>query len=158
MKKIILLLFLVIQMNGFAAVMPNDSTDTIIQALENDEIGKGKVKIYQDNRIPELIGKRKTAIQSKANFTVGKGYRVQVFSGNNQHTAKQEAFQREVTLKRDFPDLETYVTFKSPFWRLRVGNFRSYEEAYSTMRKIKDAYPQYGKECYIVKDDIKIYH
>lgn len=159
MRKIILLLFLAVQMHTFAITMVNnDSINSIIQSLENEEMGQGKVKIYQDSRIQDLIGKKKSTNLSRNNFTVGKGFRVQIYSGNNQNISKREAFQRESTLKRDFIDLETYVTFKSPFWRLRVGNFRSYEEAYQTMRKIKDAFPQFGKETYIVKDDIKIYH
>ncbi len=159
MKKIILLLFLTVQMHSFAK-MANDSiaSGTIIQALENDEIGQGKVKIFQDSRIQDLIGKKKSTTTARSSFSVGKGFRVQVYSGNNQNVSKREAFQREATLKRDFVDLETYVSFKSPFWRVRVGNFRSYEEAYQTMRKIKEAFPQFGKETYIVKDDIKIYH
>lgn len=157
MRKIILLLLLAVHMHTFANVMVNDSINSIVQSLENEEMGQGKVKIYQDSRIQDLIGKKKSTNLSRGGFTVGKGFRVQIYSGNNQNISKREAFQRESTLKRDFIDLETYVTFKSPFWRLRVGNFRSYEEAYQTMRKIKDAFPQFGKETYIVKDDIKIY-
>lgn len=154
MKKLFSLLFLALQFHAFAS----DSTTTIIQALQNEEISGGKVKIYQDARIEALIGKRKETTTVHNNFTVGKGFRVQIFSGNNQNTSKKEAFERDATVKRDFVELETYITFKSPFWRLRVGNFHSYEEAYETMRKIKDAYPQYGKETYVVKDEIKIYH
>ncbi|WP_243349562.1 SPOR domain-containing protein [Parabacteroides sp. FAFU027] len=158
MRKIVFLLFIVMQVSAFALKMQNDSVPTIIQSLEEDEIGKGKVKIYQDSRILNLIGKKKTGTIARTSFTVGKGFRVQIYSGNNQNVSKREAFQREATIKRDFSDIETYITFKSPFWRLRVGNFRSYEEAYETMRKIKEAYPHFGKETYIVKDDIKIYH
>ncbi len=159
MRKIILLLFLAVQMHTFA-IKANDSiaSGTIIQALESDNIGQGKVKIYQDARIQDLIGKKRSLTSARSSFTVGKGFRVQVYSGNNQIVSKREAFQREATLKRDFVDLDTYVSFKSPFWRVRVGNYRSYEEAYQTMRKIKEAFPQFGKETYIVKDDVKIYH
>ena len=158
MRKIVILLFILVQVSAFAIKASNDSIPTIIQSLESDDIGQGKVKIYQDSRILNLIGKKKTGTIARSSFTVGKGFRVQIYSGNNQNVSKREAFQREATIKRDFSDIETYITFKSPFWRLRVGNYRSYEEAYETLRKIKEAYPHFGKETYIVKDDIKIYH
>ena len=128
------------------------------RSLQNGEIGKGKIKISQDDRIKDLIGKRKEVTVARNNFTVGKGYRVQVFSGNNQSTSKKQAFERDANMKRDMPEVETYITFKSPFWRLRAGNCRTYEEAHEIMRKIKELFPQYGKETYIVEEDIKIYH
>lgn len=134
-----------------------DSTTTIIQSLEKEVENKGKVIIHQDERIAALIDKQKPASGNNQNFTVGKGYRIQIYSGNDQNHSKKEAFERDAIFKRDFPELETFITFKSPFWRMRVGNFSSYEEAFKEMRRIKEAYPQYGKETYIVKDDIKIY-
>ncbi|MDD2797864.1 MAG: SPOR domain-containing protein [Bacteroidales bacterium] len=158
MKKILTILFLALQMGVFANTLVSDSATTIVQSLENEEIGKGKVKIYQDSRIENLLGRRKEVSDATQNFTIGKGFRVQIFSGNNQKTAKKEAFDRDAIIKRDMPDLETYITFKSPFWRLRAGNFRTYEEAYLILRKIKELFPQYGKETYIIKEDIKLYH
>ena len=49
------------------------------------------------------------------------GYRVQVFSDNNQRTAKSEARSKETKIKEAFPDLGTYIVYNSPFWRLKVG-------------------------------------
>ncbi len=155
------LLFLLLPLIGqplFSANQQNDTIQSIIQSLEKEAVGQGVVKIYQDSRIAGLIGKKREKEVARSNFSVGKGFRIQVFSGNNQNASKKEAFEREAVIRRDFPDLETFVSFKSPFWRLRVGNFQSYEEAYNVMRKIKEVFPKYGKETYIVKDDIKIYH
>ena len=54
-------------------------------------------------------------------------------------------------IKRDlfnrlFPELETSVTFTSPFWRLRVGDFRSYEEAGNALIQLKRGFPQMARE------------
>ena len=84
------------------------------------------------------------------------GFRTQVFSGNNQRASKEEAFQKEKEIKERFPDVPTYVSYNAPFWKLRVGDFRSHEEAYHMMRQLMDAFPSYGKEMYIVKEEIKI--
>jgi len=155
---LICLLFMAVSAPAFSAIQQTDSVQTIIHSLEKEAIGQGTVRIYQDSRIASMIGKKRERDIARNNFSVGKGFRIQVFSGNNQNASKKEAFEREAVIRRDFSDLETYVSFKSPFWRLRIGNFQSYEEAYSTMRKIKEVFPKYGKETYIVKDDIKIYH
>lgn len=144
-------------MQLFAKSTSSDSTATIIQSLEAEEIGKGKVTIHQDSRIENLLGKRGGATVSHSNFVVGKGFRVQIYSGNNQNTSKREALERKAVISRDMPELETYISFKSPFWRLRAGDCRTYEEAHEILRKIKDLFPQYGKETYIVKENIKIY-
>lgn len=159
MKKLLIVAFLALSAQLFASALPAqiDSATTIIQSLEKEMENKGKVIIHQDDRIAALIDKQKPATGNNPNFTVGKGYRIQIYSGNDQNRSKKEAFDRDAIFKRDFPELETFITFKSPFWRMRVGNFSSYEEAFKELRRIKEAYPQYGKETYIVKDDIKIY-
>ncbi|MGL5787056.1 MAG: SPOR domain-containing protein [Bacteroidales bacterium] len=127
---------------------------TILQVLSQPKFGEGIVIIRQSDAIARLLGSRSWN-KSKEPFTQ-EGYRVQVFSGNNQHKSKNEAFYKEGKVKSLFPDLETYVTFKSPFWRLRIGDYRSYEEADQMMRKLKRAFPEFGKEMYVVKDEIKI--
>jgi hypothetical protein len=158
MKQIVLtLLCLTFTIHLFAKSTSTDSTATIIQSLEAEEIGKGKVTIRQDSRIESLLGRRTETTTVRNNFTVGKGLRVQIYSGNNQNTSKREASERKAVISRDMPEVETYITFKSPFWRLRAGDCRTYEEAHEILRKIKELFPQYGKETYIVKDDIKIY-
>ena len=48
------------------------------------------------------------------------------------------------------------MTYNAPFWKLRVGDFRSHEEAYLMMRRLMAAFPDYAKEMYIVKEEVKI--
>lgn len=157
MRAILLSFGLICSLHLFASPYSADSTMGIVKALETEEQGKGRVVIHQDARIENLLGKPKSATETRSNFTVGKGYRIQIYSGNNQNTSKKEAYERDATIKRDMPDVETFISFKSPFWRLRIGNCRSYEEAHEILRRVKELFPQFGKESYIVKDDIKIY-
>lgn len=159
MKKFIALAFVVLLAHGtvLAQTIDSDSTTSIIQSLEKVEANKGRIIIHQDERIAALVDKQKPISGTNANFTVGKGYRIQIYSGNDQNRSKKEAFERDAIFRHDFPEIETFITFKSPFWRMRVGNYSSYEEAFKELRRIKEAFPQYGKETYIVKDDIKIY-
>ena len=63
---------------------------------------------------------------------------------------------KEGLIQQAFPELETYVTFTSPFWRLRVGDFRSYEEAGNALIQLKKEFPQMAREMRVVRDKIHI--
>lgn len=82
------------------------------------------------------------------------GYRVQVYADNNQRVAKGEARQRERAIGRRFPAMMTYVAYVSPYWRLRVGDFRTQAEAEKAATDIRRAFPSYAKEVRVVRDRI----
>lgn len=121
--------------------------------------GSGDVRIYQDARLDSLMNKHLINTGNTENvngeiFVTSRGYRIQIFSGNNQRQSKTEAYAKETEIKEYFPTLDTYVTFQSPFWKLRVGNFRTSEEAHAMLRELKKNFPKW-KEMFIVKDVIK---
>lgn len=96
---------------------------------------------------------------SKPHATVsGKmgGYRIQVFSDNNTRTAKTEARARARNVSARFPQYPTYVVYNSPYWRLRVGNFRTQDEANAAAHELKEAFPDYSREIRVVKDRITL--
>lgn len=82
------------------------------------------------------------------------GYRIQVFSDNNSRTAKSEARSRARDISAQFPQYATYVVYNAPYWRLRVGNFRTQEEANAAAHSLKAAFPSYSREIRVVKDTI----
>lgn len=133
---------------------------TIFDRLATPGPGKGTVHIYQSDAIRAMVGAHKYGANveqdGEATFLKIQGYRAQVFSGNNQRKSKDEAFRKEEEIKELFPDVPTYVTYTAPFWKLRVGDFRSHEEAYQLMRQLMEAFPDYAKEMYIVKEEVKI--
>ena len=133
---------------------------TIFDALSRHGVGEGEVVVHQSAAIERLIGERMAGANVETTDSVAylriQGYRTQVFSGNNQRASKDEAFNKEKEIKELFPDVPTYVSYNAPFWKLRVGDFRSHEEAYHMMRQLMAAFPKYGKEMYIVREEIKI--
>jgi hypothetical protein len=54
------------------------------------------------------------------------------------------------------PDLPTYVAFKTPNWRVSVGDFRTSEEASSMLAQLRKAFPGYAKDMFIVKEKINL--
>ena len=67
------------------------------------------------------------------------GYRVQVYRGGGTRDAKQKAQSIGNKLKNSFPGQPVYVHFYSPNWIVRMGNFRSQEEAVRVLRQVKNA-------------------
>ena len=134
--------------------------ETIFDTWQKKELGKGMVVVNQPEALRNMIGKRLfgegVEVTDSTAFLKIQGYRTQVFSGNNQRKSKDEAFQKEKEIKELFPDVPAYVTYNAPFWRLRVGDFRSHEEAYHMQRLLMEAFPKYSKEMYIVREEVNI--
>lgn len=84
------------------------------------------------------------------------GYRVQVFSDNNQRTAKNEARSKSRDISARFPQYRTYVMYTSPYWRLKVGDFKTQAEAEAAAHEIRQAFPAYSKEVRVVRDRITV--
>lgn len=82
------------------------------------------------------------------------GYRIQLFSGNNARTAKNEATHRASLIDTQFPEYASYVSYDAPYWRLKVGDFRNYEEASAALSRLKAAMPSYAREMRVVRDRI----
>ncbi len=137
---------------------PADSS--IIKHLESTTTPGGEVHIYQDARLTERIGQFGTGnhikfVDNEPYISI-QGYRIQVFSDNNQRSSKDEAFEKEQLIQDYDPQIKTYVTFTSPFWRLRAGNYRSYEEANEVLRQLKHKFPKFGKEMRIITESIEL--
>lgn len=84
------------------------------------------------------------------------GYRVQVFSDNNARTAKAEASAKRRAISAKFPQYQTYVRYTSPYWRLKVGDFRTQQEANTAAEELRKAFPAYSKEIRVVRDRISL--
>lgn len=164
--KYFLLLLTTVLLTGTMAAQESQNNiiplrRTIVDALQENYPGKGTIIIDQPPAIRALIGGRRdgTNIETGTDgqtYLKHQGYRIQIFSGNNQRTAKDEAFSKEKQIKERFPSLSTYVTYNAPFWRLRVGNYDSQEEAYFTQRQIAEAFPSFAKEIYIVREEVRV--
>jgi hypothetical protein len=81
------------------------------------------------------------------------GYRVQAFAGGNSRKDRQTAEQIRNNIKSQIPYVAVYVHFYSPRWICRVGNFRTYEEAYQMMVRLQN---MGYKQASIVKGKITV--
>ncbi len=124
----------------------------VFEVIQQDDSLQTTIKIYQDKRIENLFLDRQQASKS----AVVSGYRVQVFSSNIHQTAKSAAFRVERMVMEKFPHQGIYVTYTSPFWKVRVGDFRTLEEAQAFRDELMGAFPELKREMYVVRDQISL--
>ena len=137
MKKTGLLLFLFL----FTALASAQQT-TLVQVLEREVPGKGTVRIESDARLDSLIG---TVSEAESGTKIkAKGYRIQVFAGNNTRASKERANEVDRYIRSKYPDLPVHTEFKNPRWLCTVGDFLYYEEAYDVLRKLRKETPYKG--------------
>ena len=110
-------------------------------------------------RLFPVIGVEETELKEEVQRPVDgrmAGFRVQVFSDNNARTAKNEARSKQRTISSRFPQYQTYVMYTSPYWRLKVGDFRTQQEANNAADELRKAFPAYSKEIRVVRDRVNI--
>jgi hypothetical protein len=130
---------------------------SIVDRINTIEPGKGRVRVIQDKLVDDRIGRpKKKTTTLRDEYIEMSGWRVQVFAGNNQRNSKEEAFQKETEIKLSFPELPTYVQYTAPFWRLRVGDFRTYKDASDVLATLKRSFPSFGREMSIIKETILV--
>ena len=110
------------------------------------------VRVQQDSLI-ELLLKEK--IYGKSEQVEIDGFRVQIFSSNRQQTAKEEALTLEKKMTETL-STAVYVTYISPFWKVRLGNFRTLEEAKAFKAQLITQFPERQGDTYIVRDKIQV--
>ncbi len=131
-----------------ATTLANDSIPRIIQHMQD------RVTILQDSAITRLMLDKQNGVERKQ--VEVQGYRVQVFSGNNQKTAKTEAFRIQKLIENSRLETEIYVQYNPPFWKVRLGNFRTLEEAQLFKDEVVRTIPELQGDTYPVRDKITV--
>lgn len=110
------------------------------------------VQLLQDSTVAVLL---EEAVNGKRELVEVDGYRVQIYSSNQQQTAKAEALELETRLK-DKINQTVYVQYLPPFWKVRLGDFRTYDEAKEYRKMFVQQYPELMGDTYIVRDKIQV--
>ena len=138
-------LFLLIAMVA-AALLPSMAEDMTIAEYLNMVSG-GRVTVHQ----PAALNLR---LSAENGDTTNVAARDHARSDRNQRTAKGEALSKERSIKESFPEMGTYITYDAPSWRLRVGDFRTRDEAAARLAELREAFPGFAGEMIIVVDVI----
>jgi len=109
------------------------------------------VVVHKDPRVDELLKKQgeANAAIKKANARTARGYRLLVINTNK----RDDAIAAKTKVYTNFPELKAYLVYQSPFFKLKVGNFRTREEAQQYQKSLSFYFP---KGVFIVNDTIEI--
>ena len=108
----------------------------------------GFLILDQDTRIDTLLLKQR---QIHANDSTIDGYRVQIFMELGNDALKHADSVREV-FKKKYPDVPVYLVFGQPYYRLRVGDYRTRLEAENMYQRLKKKY----KNAFVTADRIEL--
>ena len=111
---------------------------TNIFAQEN-----GNVRWQMDAKTEQLLQKKAELDKHKPFI---QGVRVQLYYGGN----RAEALDLKSKFASLHPDVESYLIYQQPYFRLRAGNFRTRMEAYKLFKVVQKEFPS----VFIVNDEI----
>ncbi|HUW92658.1 MAG TPA: SPOR domain-containing protein [Bacteroidales bacterium] len=108
---------------------------------------KERLVINQPPGIDALINRHILANHQKNGVD---GWRIQIYRGGHR-TANDDANKVRARFMGNFPELNTYLVFDKPNWfKVKVGDFRTREEAATVFFKIQAKYP----DAYLIRDII----
>ncbi len=133
-----------------------------LNELDDDtkEVKKEEEKKKDEEKKREEITPKKPKRNHTSQQTIesrGVGYRIQAYSDNNYKTAKASAQKRARDIAMKFPQYRSYISYKAPAWRLRIGDFKTQREAQAALQRIKSVYPKFAREMVIVRDRINVW-
>jgi hypothetical protein len=100
----------------------------------------------QQQRLDSLIGLQKKLNTLNSSIP---GYRVQIFFESGNYS-KAKAMEVKDEFEAKFQDYKAYVSFNEPYYRVRVGDFRTKIEAKGFLKRIVKLY----SNAFEVKDMI----
>lgn len=109
------------------------------------------VVVHKDPRLDILLKKQGevNAAIKKANARTARGYRLLVINTNK----RDDAIAAKTKVYTNFPELKAYLVYQSPYFKLKVGNFRTREDAQQYQKSLGYHFP---KGVFIIADTIEI--
>ena len=106
----------------------------------------GEIRIIQDSRVDSLLQLHKQLNEKNPHID---GWRVNIFfeTGNNSKKLATEAKARFV---QGYPNIPCYLVFQEPYYKVRVGDYRTQMEAEKFLKVVVAEYPN----SFVVEDKI----
>jgi DNA gyrase inhibitor GyrI len=107
--------------------------------------------VHKDPRMDALV-KKQASINERSKKVTGRymrGYRLLVLNTNS----RDEAIDAKTKIYKHFPDQKAYLTYQSPFFRLKAGNFKTRDEARRYQSLMNSIFP---KGVFIIGETIEV--
>ena len=115
------------------------------------QTNSGSVVVHKDARVDSLISKQiqineETTRDSRRNIP---GYRILVITSNDRN----KVFNAKVQIYQEYPELQSYIMYQAPNYKLKLGNFKTQDEAQPYIDKLSKLYPT---GVYIIHEVIEV--
>lgn len=117
-----------------------------------------EVEVHQSESVNQLLLSRAMGVERKYE-SVQNGFRIQVYSSNDQKVAARESSDVAEKVRNLNLGIDIYRTYHAPFWRVRLGNYRTQEDANEVLDELRDVLQKQLPELletgsiYIVHDE-----
>ncbi len=128
MKRLIVLLF-------FASLFAN--------SYSQDE---GNVQVIQDYRIDTLL---KRHIELNKQDPQIEGWRINIFFEAGNYS-KRLAIEAKSEFVNKYAEVPCYLIFQEPYYKVRIGDYRTKMEAEKFVKEIEREYPN----AFVIQDEI----
>ena len=135
------------------SILVNDtiSIDSMHITLIMDDMSNAIV--HQDSTITQLMMDKVTG--RVRGEQIIDGFRVQIYASNQQQVAKNESLMLQQRIE-PLLDVPVYAISEPPFWKVRIGNFKTREEANTYKDILLKMFPDMVGSTYVVPDKIAI--
>lgn len=111
----------------------------------------GRVILHKDPRVDLLIKKQIqiNEVTTRDSRRSMPGFRIQVIASNDRN----KVFSAKAKIYQQYPELKLYILYLPPNYKLKVGNFKTQEEAQPYVDQLSRLYPT---GVYIIHDVIEV--
>lgn len=109
------------------------------------------IVVHKDPRL-DLLVKKQAQINEETSRDarrIVKGYRLMVITTNS----RDEAIAAKTKVYTFFPELKAYMWHQSPYYKLKVGNFKERKDADDYRKKLNVYFP---KGVFIMPDKVEV--
>ena len=140
MKKLVLALFAFAATAGWSQAGAQEATAHTASVI-----------VHKDPRLATLESKQSAVNTAtrKASARTMRGYRLLVINTNK----RDEAIAAKTKVYTYYPELNAYLSYQTPYFKLKAGNFQTRSEAEAYRKKMATLFP---KGVFIINDIIEV--
>jgi SPOR domain len=115
------------------------------------QVDSATVVVTKDPRI-DLLVRKQIAINEETTRESRRfvpGFRIQVINSPD----RKQVYAAKTKVYENFPDLKPYLLYQAPNYKLRVGDFKTQEEAEAALQDLQRLFPS---GLYVIRDTIEI--
>jgi hypothetical protein len=110
------------------------------------EMEQGELRVIQDARVDSLMARY---VRVNGINPVTEGWRIEIFFEAGNYS-KKLAMEARAEFVEHYPEVPSYLIFQQPYYKVRVGDYRTKMEAERFLHAIEKDYPQ----AFVVSDEI----